>query len=147
MGIEEIHSDGRLIGLIIRREFEREGITFFTPSDYSQQLAYMKRPPGYTIDAHVHNPVNREVTTTQEVLMVRRGRVRVDFYSEMEQYLESRILCEGDVILLCAGGHGFEFLEEAELIEVKQGPYSGDRDKTRFNGVPENAVRLTTGDT
>jgi len=41
----------------------------------------------------------------------------------------------GDVILLATGGHGFQMLEETEMIEVKQGPYVGDQDKTRFQGV------------
>lgn len=27
----------------------------------------------------------------------------------------------------------FAFLEEMEMIEVKQGPYCGDQDKVRFN--------------
>jgi hypothetical protein len=43
------------------------------------------------------------------------------------------VLESGDVILLSNGGHGFEVLEEVEMIEVKQGPYCGDEDKTRFN--------------
>jgi hypothetical protein len=37
------------------------------------------------------------------------------------------------VIVLVSGGHGFEMLEETEMIEVKQGPYTGDADKIRFD--------------
>jgi hypothetical protein len=37
---------------------------------------------------------------------------------------------------LASGGHGFEALEELEMVEVKQGPYVGDKDKTRFT-MPE----------
>ncbi|MBT3068364.1 hypothetical protein KKO72_16265 [Rhodoferax sp. U11-2br] len=58
--------------------------------------------------------------------------VRVDFYSEDQTYLESTLLRAGDIILLAFGGHGFEILEEAEIVEVKQGPYCGEQDKTRF---------------
>jgi mannose-6-phosphate isomerase-like protein (cupin superfamily) len=58
--------------------------------------------------------------------------LRVDFFDQQQNYLESRILETGDVILLAAGGHGFEALEEIEIIEVKQGPYAGEADKTRF---------------
>jgi hypothetical protein len=56
----------------------------------------------------------------------------VDFYDDSRTYLESRILRAGDVILLTECGHGFEVLEELEMIEVKQGPYTGENDKTRF---------------
>ena len=38
----------------------------------------------------------------------------------------------GDVVLLAFGGHGFEMLEPTEIIEVKQGPYAGEHDKTRL---------------
>lgn len=130
--VEQItHNDG-LLAVIIRHDFSKPGIHFFTPDDFSQQLAYMKHPAGKVIDPHVHNFVPREVHYTQEVLFLKRGRLRVDFFDQQQNYLESRVLESGDVILLAAGGHGFEALEEIEMIEVKQGPYTGDADKTRF---------------
>lgn len=129
---EEIRAGSQLYALIIRSDFHSEGIKFFTPDDYSQQLAYMNRPAGYVIEPHVHNPVRREVHRTQEVLFVRSGKVRIDFYDDSKAYLESRILGTGDVILLISGGHGLVMLEACEMVEVKQGPYVGDADKTRF---------------
>jgi hypothetical protein len=89
--------------------------------------------------------VAREVHFTQEVLLLRAGRLRVDFYDEQKNYLESRVLGAGDVILLATGGHGFKVLEEVEMIEVKQGPYVGDDDKTRFDGILDEAVVLPPG--
>lgn len=120
------------LALIIRRSFQKDGIEFFTPGSYSQQIGYMNRPTGYIIAPHVHNPVRREVHYTKEVLFIKSGRMRVDFYSEAQAYLESTELEAGDVILLAYGGHGFEMLEPTEIIEVKQGPYAGELDKTRF---------------
>ena len=124
------------MAIIVRRSFARPGIHFFTPSELSQQLAYMRHPSGKVIPPHVHTPVPREVEYTQEVLVIRRGKLRVDFYDAGEQYRESRILEGGDVILLASGGHGFEVLEEIEMVEVKQGPYAGEQDKRRFAGKP-----------
>ena len=138
--VEKILHNGHLQAVIIRTEFIKEGIEFFTPGDFSQQLGYMNRPKGYIIDPHVHNLVERKVTLTQEVLFIKSGAVRVDFYGDDKHYLESRVLNKGDVILLAAGGHGFEVLENAEMIEVKQGPYCGDEDKVRFEHSPENPV-------
>ncbi len=134
-----IHKE-QLLAVIIKANFKKEGIAFFTPDDFSQQLGYMNRPKGYIIDPHVHNLVERKVTLTQEVLYIKSGKVRVDFFDDHKNYLESRILEQGDVILLAAGGHGFEMLEDAEMIEVKQGPYCGDADKTRFSHTPENPI-------
>lgn len=120
------------MAIIVKNSYNKPGITFFTSGEWSQQLAYMQHPTGKVIDPHVHNPVKREVHFTQEVLFIKRGKLRVDFYSDDQVYLESRLLEEGDVILLMTGGHGFEVIEEIEMIEVKQGPYAGDSDKTRF---------------
>jgi mannose-6-phosphate isomerase-like protein (cupin superfamily) len=138
--LERITCGTELLAVIIRREFSVPGIHFFTPDDFSQQLAYMNHPAGKVIDPHVHNPVPREVRFTQEVLLLKRGRLRVDFFDQQQNYLESRTLEAGDVILLAAGGHGFEALEEIEMIEVKQGPYAGDADKTRFQPVDKRVV-------
>ena len=133
--IEKIVHEGLQLALILRHNYTADGIQFFTPNTYSQQLGYMKRPTGYVIPPHVHNPVKREVEYTKEVLIIRRGVVRIDFYSEEQIYLESATLCAGDIVLLAFGGHGFEILDEAEIVEVKQGPYAGDQDKTRFAPV------------
>ena len=140
--IEPIHYNDQMLALILRANFSAEGIQFFTPDEFSQQLGYMNRPTGYVIPPHVHNPVAREVQYTKEVLFIKSGRVRVDFYSESQEYLESTVLETGDVILLSYGGHGFEMLEPTEMIEVKQGPYAGESDKTRFEGVDTKEVRF-----
>jgi mannose-6-phosphate isomerase-like protein (cupin superfamily) len=132
--VEEIRHRGELLALIVRDEYSSPGISFFTPNDLSQQLAYMRHPAGKVIAAHVHNPVRRSVAYTQETLFIKRGRLRVDFFDDDQAYLESRELTSGDVILLVKGGHGFEVLENLEMVEVKQGPYAGDRDKTVFDG-------------
>jgi hypothetical protein len=129
---EEIVIDGELCAIILRQSYDQPGIQFFTQDDYSQQLASMSYSRGKIIPSHTHNPVQREVFHTQETLFIRKGKVRVDFYTTEREYRKSRILNSGDVILLIAGGHGFEVLEELNMIEVKQGPYAGDGDKTRF---------------
>lgn len=143
--IETIAFNDKVMALILRARYKETGIQFFTPDEFSQQLAYMHRPAGYIISPHVHNPVKREVQYTKEVLFIRSGKVQVDFYDDCKVYRESRILLTGDVILLAFGGHGFVMLEDSEIIEVKQGPYAGEADKTRFDGIPIEEVRITGG--
>ena len=138
--VEEVKYKAEILGIILRTSFVEDGISFFTPNYFSQQLGYMKRKKDYVIEPHVHNPIKRKVIWTQEVLFIKSGKVRVDFYNSEKDYLESRILNTGDVILLATGGHGFLMLEESEIIEVKQGPYSNDKDKTRFKPVVENKI-------
>ena len=138
--VEEIKKKNRLLALIIRNNYECDGVDFITPNEYSQQVAYMHHPKGKVISAHVHNMVHRNVVLTQEVLFIKKGVLRVDFYDEYEDYLESKDLHAGDIILLISGGHGFQVLEEVEMIEVKQGPYAGDNDKKRFEGIGDYQI-------
>lgn len=140
--VEHLRHGDQTIALIVRRNYRKDGIEFFTPGSYSQQIGYMNRPAGYVIAPHVHCPVQREVQYTNEVLLIKSGRLRVDFYTPEQAYLESTILEAGDVVLLAHGGHGFEMLAPTEIIEVKQGPYAGDKDKQRFEPVAQEQIQL-----
>lgn len=144
--VDRVLYQQNLLAIIIRANYHKEGISFFTPNDFSQQLGYMNRPKGYIIEPHVHNLVERKVMLTQEVLYVKSGSVRVDFYNDLQEYLESTIIQTGDVILLASGGHGFEILEDAEMIEIKQGPYVGEEDKIRFDHVPSKITNSNNKD-
>lgn len=127
---------------IIINEHKKEGISFFTPDDFSQQLAYMQHEKGKKIEPHIHNLIKREVHYTQEVLFIRKGKLRSDFYDSEKVYIGSYVLKKGDVILLANGGHGFEVLEDVEMFEVKQGPYAGVCDKTRFKGINSSKINM-----
>jgi mannose-6-phosphate isomerase-like protein (cupin superfamily) len=145
MNVERVIHGGEILAVIIRRDFSSPGVQFFTPNDFSQQLGYMQHPVGRIIQPHIHTPVQREVTYTQEVLFIRRGKLRVDFYSRAKEYIESRTLQAGDVILLASAGHGFEVVEDVEMLEVKQGPYAEHEDKERFNGIASGDALFREG--
>lgn len=138
--IKRVEHMGKELAIIIENNFHEEGIHFLTPGNYSQQLAYMNHSAGKKIAAHIHNEVHRSIRITQEVLVIKSGKLRVDFYDDDKQYIESHIIGTGDIILLVAGGHGFEVIEDLEMIEVKQGPFAGDGDKVRFDSVKESKI-------
>jgi mannose-6-phosphate isomerase-like protein (cupin superfamily) len=138
--IEYIKNGKDIMAIIIRSNYSEEGINFFTPDEFSQQIAYMKHPENKIILPHVHNPVKREVHFTKEVLFIKKGELRVDFYSNNQQYLFSKNLLAGDFILLSEGGHGFKVIKDLEMVEIKQGPYAGEKDKTRFDAIDESKI-------
>jgi hypothetical protein len=140
--VEKINHNGNLLAILIRASFSATGIEFFTDDESSQQLGYMNRPKDYVIPPHRHNIVRRDVHLTQEVLFIRSGKVRVDFFDNEQHYVESTLLLPGDVILLADGGHGFKMIEQSEIIEVKQGPYCGERDKVRFDAIGDELVNI-----
>jgi hypothetical protein len=136
--IKEITSADKLIAIIIPHDFHTNSIEFFTPKEFSQQLGCMRHPAGHKIFPHTHKLVARQIQYTQETLLVKSGKIRVDLYSDKKKYIRSEELVAGDVILLANGGHGFVFLEESELIEIKQGPYiSFEVDKERYEETDE----------
>ena len=138
--VEQIKHNNKILALIIRNSFTKDGIEFFTPNDYSLQVGYMNRPKEYTIKPHIHYQIPRTVNTLQEVLFIKMGRLRVDFYDDDKKYLFSKILSKGDFIILISAGHGFFMLEETEIIEVKQGPYMEDKDKEKFDPISDDKI-------
>jgi hypothetical protein len=128
-------SAGNQLALVVKSLFSPNRIDFLTPDTFGQQVAYMNRPKGEIIQAHKHETISRTLIGTQEVLYIRKGRIRVDFYESDRTYVSSMVLEAGDLMLLNTGGHGFEVLEDIDMIEIKQGPFAEGRDKTRF--VPE----------
>ena len=130
--IENVWIDNCHCALVLRADYRSDGIKFFTKDDEPLQLGYMRRERGYVIQPHSHRLAPRQVDYTNEVLIIRSGRVKVNFYDAAQQIRSDLVLEQGDIILLMQAGHGFEMLEESEIVEVKQGPYVGDRDKLHF---------------
>jgi hypothetical protein len=143
---EVISFEGVTLAMIIRDSYAKEGVNFLTPKEFPQQLAYMQHPAGKAIKTHVHTNLPRVVECTQEVLFIKQGRMRVNLYAADREYITSRVLSAGDVILLAAGGHGFDVLDDVSFIEVKQGPYVADLDKVCFqSGVRAAPIDPTQG--
>lgn len=134
--IEIIKNKENIIAIIIYNDYVKEGVNFFTPADFSQQMAFMSHKSGKVISAHTHNITQRDIHFTQETLLIRKGKLKVNLYDLENNYFDSRTLGAGDVIFLASGGHGFEVLEDLEMIEIKQGPHLGaEEDKIRFKGI------------
>ena len=125
-------SERKTLAVIVRQQHAPPGISFVTKDESVHQVGILCWPKGHVIDAHVHNPLVRKIDSTQEVLFIRGGRVRLDLYDDEQIYVCSRELVTGDVVLLASGGHGLEMLVQSEIVEVKQGPYFGEQEKTCF---------------
>jgi uncharacterized protein YjlB len=126
MAIEEIKYQNKIFAVIVYGNVEeKEGVQFFTPDQYALQMGKHVHKRGKMIKAHAHLPVRMELSgPLQEVLYIQEGKVKITFYGDKDEALESTIIKQGDMILLREGGHGFEFLEDTKMIEIKQGPYN-----------------------
>lgn len=120
------------LAYLIRADLNPGATTFVTPAAANFQLGFIVYPAGGAIARHWHRPLERRVTGTSEVLVVRRGRCEIDIYSDTGELAATRQLRLGDVLLIVAGGHGLRMLEDTVLLEVKQGPYAGIDEKKQF---------------
>jgi hypothetical protein len=129
---EQIVWRGIPLAYIIRSSLDPEQTRFFTPPEFNHQVGFVVYPAGGMIAPHTHRPIERHINGTSEVLVVRKGRCKVDLYTEDHVFAETRELSCGDILLLISGGHGFRMLEDTVLLEIKQGPYTGLEEKERF---------------
>ncbi len=130
---QQIDYQCRTLAYIIPRGPLPDATTFVTPSECTQQVGYVCHKAGQSVPRHLHTPIERLIVGTTEVLLVMKGRVEVDFYDNDKTWVGARILEEGDLIVIVSGGHGFRMLEDAVMLEVKQGPYPGVvSEKERF---------------
>jgi hypothetical protein len=130
--VEQIVAHGTTIACIIRGEVKPESTTFVTPSDFEQQVGFIVYPAGGEVRRHFHRPVERHISRTSEVVLVRKGRCVIDIYDNDQNLVASRDLKAGDIAIMVAGGHGYRMLEDTVLLEVKQGPYSGVEERELF---------------
>lgn len=121
--------EGEIIAVIVRKDSSLQGVNFFTPQDFSQQLGLLVHEKGKKIKAHRHKRIKREITLTQEVLVILEGKVKVELYNDKLQKIKAVVLTDRDTILLASGAHSIEILEFSRMIEIKQGPYAGIDDK------------------
>lgn len=126
-----LDSKGNIMAIVIPAEYKTNGINFVTDNSAYQQIAVMVHPKDHIILPHYHNCVPRTIDYTSETLVIRDGILNVKLY-ENQKEIYSFDLSKGDIITLLSGGHGFTVVENVDMVEIKQGPYVGDKDKTRF---------------
>lgn len=130
--VEHIVAQNSSLAYIVRRELNPRQTTFLTPPDCTLQTGFVAYPAGGEIRRHVHKPLQREISGTMEVIIVRKGCCMIDVYDETQVLVASRELRTDDVVIITNGGHGFRMLEDTVLLEVKQGPYFGVGEKDWF---------------
>lgn len=139
--IEKIFHKKQIFGYIIKYK-KKKGVNFLTPKNLSHQVGFISHKKKHIIKPHKHYKNIRRIEYTSEVLIILKGKLRVDFYTKTEKYLFSKIIKKNDIIILNTGGHGFKVLEPIEMIEVKQGPYNIKSDKKVFEAIEDSLIKI-----
>ena len=141
--LEKIHHKKKLFALIIRKKYRKKrGINFFSSKKDNQQIGYMSHKKNHIIYPHLHRRRDARIFYTTEVIILLKGKLRVDFYDNKKEYLFSKTLSKNDIIYLIQGAHGFKVLDPIEMIEIKQGPYLQSKDKIKFLNVSEKKIKI-----
>jgi len=131
-GVERFSIGAQHLATIIRAGFEPPSTVFLTPAESYQQAGFVVYPRGGCVPAHVHLPLERSLVGTPETLFVKRGLIDLDLFGADRKLACTVRLSEGDTVLLVSGGHGIRFVEDTILFEIKQGPYTGLKEKEVF---------------
>ena len=127
MAYERIERDGTLFAEVIWAGTTVEKSRFFSDANSSLQFGLLAHEAGFVEPAHHHHPIKREITDLQQMFVVQRGVVAVEFYASDGTKFHEVILRAGDAINLVHGVHAVRVIEDMQCVSVKQGPFFGDK--------------------
>ena len=135
MSVHEIKDGDQVLARYVPADAVlQSGLRFYSEPNEYLQVGTWSYAAGVQLPAHVHNRLPREVVRTQELILVRKGRLRATIFGEHSRAVAQVELQAGDLLILLSGGHGYEILEDGtQVLEVKNGPYLGpELDRTRM---------------
>ena len=141
--LKKIFYKKKLLAFIVKENsFLNTGVNFVTPNSLPLQLGFINHKSNTFIKPHTHNTYLRKIKKTTEILLIRKGSLRVDFYHKNKKYLFSKIINKNNILILVDGSHGFKITKNCRIIEIKQGPFSLTLDKKRFNKIDEKYIKI-----
>ena len=131
--VKNIIIDKKIVAKVFRHNKKKfKGIKFFTPDYLGMQVGSMNHSKNHIIKPHFHINRKKIVKEMSELLIIFSGQLKVFFYKKNKLRAKSVIINKKDMILLISGGHGFKVLKRLEMLEIKQGPFVGEKDKMRL---------------
>lgn len=114
--------------IVTREDFITKGRKDIVSPGEFLQCALLTMPAGKTFLPHRHiwkeAPKNFIV---QESWIVIKGKVKCTLYDLDNSVLKEVMLKAGELSLTIQGGHNYEIMQDAEVIEFKNGPYYGQK--------------------
>ncbi len=140
--IERVEHDGKLLAIVIRKDFNKKGLTFVTEDEFGLQVGVHIQDKGFEAKPHKHLPFEElRDLKVQEMFYVKKGRIKIGLYDDEGKKIRDVEGNAGDTLILNSG-HSFLCLEDSKFIEIKQGPYSAKKDKSRFKAISDSQIKL-----
>ena len=132
MTIERIEYNKKLLALIVREGYCKEGTNFISEKKHSFQVGFHNVKRGKRYKAHVSLPFKDiKILKSNKIYYIKKGKVEIDFYNNKNR-VSASILNKGDLIIFILEGHGVTVLKDTLMIEIKQGSYRGVKKDKRF---------------
>lgn len=125
--IQEIKYHDKILALVFSKNLKADGVRFLTPLNYPLQLGLLEHKEGKRVLPHIHRDLKYKVNTTQEFLHIERGTAIISIFTKHWKKIKTIRLTKGDFILFVSGGHSVNMSKNTRVIEIKQGPYPGDK--------------------
>jgi len=124
----EVKHKKKVLAIVFRKRLKANGVKFLTPHTFTLQLGLIEHSKGKIVREHKHpTSIHYKVDTTQEFLYIEKGKIKISLYSDDWKLIKKVMLSSGDFILFVSGGHGLKVIDDCRIIEIKQGPYPGDK--------------------
>jgi hypothetical protein len=121
-----LEADGLIVAKIIKNGDWPENLQFYSEDRDFLQVATWNYNFGKHLKAHGHKVCARSSDRTNEVLFIKKGKIKAYFYDEDDNMIKEEDLTTGDIVIIYAGGHAYDILEEnTQVLEIKNGPYPG----------------------
>lgn len=125
--IMEIKDKNKILALFFTNKLKADGVRFLTPSSYPLQIGLLEHKNGRDVPPHKHRDLKYNVNTTQEFLYIEKGRADIKVFNNKWQQIKKLTMGKGDFILFIKGGHSVKIHKNTRIIEIKQGPFPGDK--------------------
>lgn len=129
--MKKIKLNGEVVAIFHKTSEWNEGLDFLTPDCTFIQTGTWWYNKGKELKAHRHILNERNISLTQETIVILSGKLRVDLYDETKTIFHQEILVMGEIGVILNCGHGYFVLEnDTKVVEVKNGPFfSVEKDK------------------
>ena len=131
--LEEINYLNKRYAIVIDTSLSPEGLSFITEDEDYIQAGVWNYAKGTELPAHYHNYFERKSRRTSETVYVVRGEIECTIFTEEGDLIWKETLKKGQLIIQLQGAHSYRILEDAIVVETKNGPYFGpEADRTRI---------------
>ncbi len=124
--------NGNMLSIIIRSGYEVKKSHFINSEKDLQNVGFFRYAKNHIVKPHYHPEVERTIYGTPEVVVLKKGKVKLIIYDNNQEFIGEYVINKGDIFLLISGGHSEEMLEDTDVFVVKQGPYIEENDKIPF---------------